>query len=249
MKQRPLFYKYIFIIFFAILIQSTYANLIKTTEQYIQPEKLLLEEEIPVDESCKEFIISLIEKAVLKGEEHLLSQGLLHCYETITSDVTCSKLYLIDLIDAFDDLVKGLQDQLKAPRPSPTNAIVGGTSCNLAGVLALLQAIQSTINQCCQQQLSCCAELISDFQQTWTILANIGTVTAVVDLSPVFTALNACCTNINSEFQQTWSILGAGFNGTFSAINGITGLNFNGTYSAIAAGFDGTFSCTQCMLH
>ena len=48
-----------------------------------------------------------------------------------------------------------------------------------------------------------------------------------------FSALDACCTNINSEFQQTWSILGAGFNGTFSVINTIN-TEANGTFSAIA---------------
>ena len=269
-KKNSICFVFLIIIFILLPFSNIFSNQQPTTNNQ-QPttnnqqpttnvENNIISKEINIDDSFKIFINAIIQKSLEQESEGNLSQGLLNCYEQCIIDEKCYSLPLIDLMEALPELIKELNIQLKAPRPTANlhDNLAGAPTCDLGQIVALIHQLQAQINQCCQQQLNCCTELISDFQQTWTILANIGTVTASIDLSPVFTALNACCTNINSEFQQTWSILGAGFNGTFSSIAAITSNNFsysvitdlkatistdfNQTWTILGAGFNGTFS-------
>lgn len=221
------------------------------------------DETIIIDTTIADLILLMVRLSQFNSNADLLPDCLLRCYEKIvqkdyalnTSDLYASLPLLIEFINLFvDNSSKSLRPELldmlnayvnyndKAPRPGISipheNEIVGPGCCDLGTVINLLHQVLIQLNICCEQQ-GCPCE--SEFQQTWTILANLSvSCTAVVDLTPVFTALDACCSNINNEFQQTWSILGAGFNGTFSTLQDIKNTltnccdNFNGTYSAIA---------------
>jgi hypothetical protein len=100
-----------------------------------------------------------------------------------------------------------------------TLSTIAHLSCSFSGtVIADLNPIFTALNACCNN-------ITLEFQETWTILANLS-VTATTDLTGVFTALNACCNNITLEFQETWTILAnltvtatADLTGVFTALN------------------------------
>ena len=212
------------------------------------------EQKIEIDEHFKSFLKVILSDALEKNQEDTLSNELLRCI-VLSFDKDCTAIPFGDLAEALPELAKAVMQQLKTSRPSIFSArYVGGPTCNLSGIIRLLIALQQQINQCCQAQLDCCAELESDFQQTWTILAyisdHIGSTTITVDFSPVFTvlsagfngtftALNACCENITSEFQQTWTIL-ADIRANIGSTTAI--VDFAPVFTAIAACCNGTFS-------
>ena len=254
MKQLPVFNKYILNSIFFVFLCSLFLVTRPISTTHLDA---MLDEEITVNESFKIFIDSIIKKAFLHEEEHLLSPGLLNCYERYSQNENCTSMHLSDLIIALPELLKELDVQLKAPRPSPShNGIAGPITCDLSQILSFLEMLKAKIDFCCQQQLDCCAELISDFQQTWTILAAISTITASVDFSSVFTVIQtgfngtfstlqdikntitACCENITNEFQQTWTIL--------AAISTVTAsVDLSPVFTVINEGFNSTFSSLQ----
>ena len=203
------------------------------------------QDEFTINDDFKEFIKEYVERTSDAGNEEILSIALRNCYTKIIETPMCTTLPLNDLIDAFPELVAELEDQIKSPRPPSNNHfIVGPGVCDLASIANLLLHLKFLINQLIVQQAACCSQIFSDFQQTWTMLAQISTSTATVDLSSVFTALNACCTNINSEFQQTWTILAnltvtasADLSAVFTALNACcTNINseFQQTWTILA---------------
>lgn len=102
---------------------------------------------------------------------------------------------------------------------------------------------------------ACCTNITNDFNGTFTALAHLGSSTAIVDFSPVFTvlntinneilatftALNACCTNITNEFNATFTAIAAistQANSTFTALTNIQNTlntDFGGTFTALNA--------------
>lgn len=122
--------------------------------------------------------------------------------------------------------------------PAGENEIVGPGSCDLSAVVGLLHQTFTALNKCC-------AILQQDFIETWTILGDIQmTVTgccanvavgfkeALIILADIKSTITECCTNITVEFQETWTIINAGFNGTFTAIEGIN-IDSSGTFSIL----------------
>ena len=145
--------------------------------------------EIP--EEIAQFIMAIFEDATHENRVEELPKELVHCYKRILNNERILPLadLALSLPFMFNYLEKITAEMDKAPRPENSN-IVGPTQENLSLIIFFLRQLQ-------QQLAACCSNITSEFQQTWTILANITTPTMTVDLSPVFTALNACCNNIN----------------------------------------------------
>jgi hypothetical protein len=118
---------------------------------------------------------------------------------------------------------------------------------NFGGTFTELNDIKNTLTTCCEQ-------LESNFDGTFTVLAHLS-LTAICDLTPVFTVLTAnfegtftelndikntftaCCDNVESDFDGTFTVLAnaiviatCDFTSVFSIINA----NFSGTFSALA---------------
>ncbi len=169
------------------------------------------------------FLSAIVEAANQTGNRAMLSQALLRCYDTLNTEQKI--FYLKDLQEAMPEFLEIVEmyqqahrDEVRAPRPGtiPANAIVGPGSCDLSSVVNLLHQLLSVFNKCCDT-------LSSDFQQTWTILADLSSnFTAIIDvttnissnfqqtftiLADIKNTLTECCENITSEFQQTWTIL------------------------------------------
>ena len=198
-----------------LLIQANQAPL---HHEFLQ-ENYLQEQTIEVPGAFKTFVKQIIQNALQENRAHALCEGLLHCYEQIMQGATT--LSLDDLLEAFPELIREFKvqiDNAKSARPDAPDisSFVGPSTCDLSSILSFLINLQNILIECCQDNQLCCEILQEDFNYTWTILANLGTVTAVVDFSSVFTVLNtinnevlatlttvnACCANITSEFSR-----------------------------------------------
>jgi len=216
-----------------------------------------IEEKISINESCKVFINNLVEKAILNNQVSYLSQGLINCYERSLRYEECQNMLVSDLLEALPELLEEFQGHMRAPRPGATHGIAGSPTCDLSEVLLLLQTLQSKINQCCEEQANCCAELIADFEQTFSILTEINqsfssfneTVAILIEATNTLTSVVIEIVNTATSLVETLSVIqettatltiviNDGFNGTFTALNeccsNITN-DFNETWTILAA--------------
>ena len=186
-------------------------------------------------------------------QDDQIAESLGRCYFQLREGQ--QELHVDDLIIVLPFLLTYVNDQdlNRAPREDvqSINSAISGccNGCDSGQIIALLNAIKKLI-------INCCEDINIDFQATWSILANLTfNVTATVDLSGVYTALNACCNgtftaisevkntltvccaNINQEFQATWSILNAiqltqtvDLSGVYTSLNACC----NSTFTAIA---------------
>ena len=173
------------------------------------------------EHDLQDTVRAVYEQAKVQSIEHNLPEPFLLCYallcdnkEQVTKD-DCALALQVVIDWSSDQLWKrgehrsyGVGED-RTPRPENANKPVGpGNCCNLEEVLRLLALINtklgsgidvdlSSIEQCCNNLTT---EVIQDFNETWTILAQLITPTIVIsiDLSPVFTVLTPiqqCCTN------------------------------------------------------
>ncbi len=160
------------------------------------------------------FLSAIVEAATKSGNRAMLSEALLHCYDSLNDNQ--KMYYLKDLQEAmpeFAEIINLYMQKYEDKAPRPGDGIAGPGGCDLSAVTALLREFTSAVNKCC-------ALLQSDFQQTWTILADFnGTFTALINvdvsfqetwsvLADIQNTLTICCENITREFQETWTILG-----------------------------------------
>lgn len=138
------------------------------------------------DPNFSSFVFCIVENSSKKETE--LSSGLLKCYKQLRDGNNTFSIE--DVLDALPSLLTELQEiEAKAPRPSISNAVVGEGVCDLAAIDALLYAILTKLSLCCNTNTAdfngtfsalfdlkntlttCCSDVFSDFQQTWTILS------------------------------------------------------------------------------
>jgi len=120
------------------------------------------------------------------------------------------------MCDKFEQTWTILDDikEITCDKFEQTWTILANLDLDNSGVFTVLDDLKLTLTECC-------ADIFEDFRETWTILNeieikidNIGTVTAEVDLSGVFTSINdlketvtECCAEIFEDFRETWTIL------------------------------------------
>jgi hypothetical protein len=165
---------------------------------------------------------------------------LTECCDEITSDIFDTNTLMIDLFEQTWTILAGQVFNITVT-----------VQTDLNGIFTAIADVKDTLTECCDEIKSDIFDtqtlIISDFAQTWTILANLNiNATATVDLSGVYTAiadvkdtLTECCDEIKSDifdtqtliisdFAQTWTIL-ANLN-----INATATVDLSGVFTAIA---------------
>ncbi len=125
-----------------------------------------------------------------------------------------------------------------------TFTVLNTINVNVLNTFTAIAELQETVT-------ACCAQTQQDFNNTWTILAqiqaSISTTTAVVDLSGTFTAiaelqntLTACCAQTQQDFDNTWTILATINTNVLNTFTSIAELqntvvnDFNSTWTILA---------------
>jgi hypothetical protein len=164
-------------------------------------------------------VISLVENALQDNAREQLSNGLLNCYEQVCKD---EKKFLVnDLIDAFPDLMAGLNRMVKASRPQMQHPLAGPVGCDLSEIIRLLNYLYTLLAQCCNGA---------------TISFN-GTFTVFNDLQGTLTQ---CCANTTAEFDSTFTVINAIQNTLNTCCIDFTNA-LNGTFTVIANGINTLF--------
>lgn len=161
-----------------LIISCFQQSSLRATHYATHPENgknnAALEQQVEIKDSFKHFLEFIIKKAISDHNEHSLSDALLQCYTTTLRGKNL--LPLKDLLEAFPELVTGLDNILKATIRSPQietpgsmdGAFVGPlVDYDLSEIIALLTSLKEIIVQSCQTQPNCCALLIEDFNGTF----------------------------------------------------------------------------------
>ena len=215
--------------------------------------------------ASRQLLQNLLEYTLQSINIETASQGLLRSYKRLIDNE--HTVFVADLIQALPELMLALENEtFKAPRPSAyataDGSLVGPLlTCNTSDITELLKNIKSILLQCCLNQQTCCAEILENFQETFTILADIKntilTTSIIADCNGTFSVINAgfegtfttlteinntlteCCADIAGNFADTFTVL-ADIKNTLTEC--CAGQDLTSIFTTLEAGFNGTFT-------
>ncbi len=170
-----------------------------------------------------------------------IKDTLTECCEEIKSDIFDTQTLIIDDFRQTWTILAGLDLNCS------TTVII-----DLNDVFTAIADVKDTLTECCDEIKSDIFDtqtlIISDFAQTWTILAGLN---VNVDLSGVYTAiadvkntLTECCTEIKSDIFDTQTLIISDFAQTWTILAGLNvNVDLSGIYTAIA---DVKDTLTEC---
>jgi parallel beta-helix repeat protein len=161
----------------------------------------------------KQVLRDIMMRAESEGMLDQLPQGIERCCVSLQ---TSMYVHRADLEEAMPFIIRSLvpadmideSGNVRAMRPTPEQGapIVGAATCDLTPVLKAISCLRALIirefNETWtilanieQELLECCSQIHAEFNATWTILNQIE-----VDLAE-------CCSQIHADFNATWTIL------------------------------------------